>query len=681
MESTVPVVPSAEAPGGGLQRPPWKTFLIRGLIWAAIVVVCAWLTVEGLRLRYWTFQTFDTIRFIDDARRGTFWGLHASGPEGYLNQYDKMDIEVPEWQDSRFTPWLDYGPLRLAVMTLWGYWQRAYHPPDAGVALMDAWQRPYWFNTPVIRFNLAMEETAAVCAFLLTWHWVRRGTPVEERRHFLGVWQGLVAAALVWFSPDLIINAHGWPQWDNWVVPWYLLALLLASLDWWFAAGVAIAIGANLKGQMLSVAAIFVIWPLVQGRVGAAARWVVGLIFCYGLITSGWLLTYIPPPQLAAARAIQADLAVPDYPDNLFAIARHFDFGAAIWIFEMVLAAAAVPWVIRALLPVVRGTAAGSRFGTLLGARWIWIAAGAAFIFAAVYWPWLAARNRWCWYYGVLASGAVAAAALAIKPRYQLYVLAGIVGCGLQMCMLLFHATTAWWDIAVHFGAIHWPFLFTGAVSNVPAIYQIRLGWPREIDEIAFTLPAIHAHWPAILVSHGWWPAVDHDVTAKTAFNTVYLVLLLVSGIAIGIQTKRNDRRALIAFVTPWVMWFLFPVQIQERYLLYGAGAAACCIGESVAGALLGLGLTIFSLMMPFKELLDIGSSNVDDFGQKLSEAMPLIFSPGAGHTLQQYLDGTQPDIAWGILVIGLIFLYLSVTPSRRRRRPSVTRADAAPAV
>ena len=72
--------------------------------------------------------------------------------------------------------------------------------------------------------------------------------------------------------------------------------------------------------------------------------------------------------------------------------------------------------------------------------------------------------------------------------------------------------------------------------------------------------------------------------------------------------------------------------------------------------------------MMPMKILVDIGSSDLDQFGQNLSDAMPWLFSPDSGHTIQHYLDGTQPDIAWGILIIGLVFLYLSLTPSPRRQ-------------
>ena len=542
-----------------------------------------------------------------------------------------------------------------------------HHPPDPNVPLMDAWQRPYWFTAPVLRFNTVMEAFAAVCALFLTRHWVLRGSAGENHGHFHGVWQGVVAALLIWFSPDLIVNAHVWPQWDTWVVPWYLCGCLLASLDWWFAAGTAIAIGASFKGQMLPITPIFIIWPLVQGRVGASLRWSCGALFCFALIASGWLISYLPPDLLAAAQDRQVDLAVTDYPQNLFAIPRTFDIPAAVWIFEMLLVSAAVPWLLRTLMPAPMKTP-GMRWKMILRSRWSWISVGILLIFAAVFWPWLLPKNRSSWYLGHIAGGAVAASALLFPRRSQGYVLAAVAGGGLFACIGLFHGSTCWWDCAVHYGSIHWPYLFTGPTSNIPAIFQLRFGWLRDVDQIAFTLRAIHGHWPSFVTGRFWWPAFDFDVTAKTMFNAIYGVLLLTSGIAIGLQTRRNDRRALVAFVTPWIMFFLWPVQIQERYLLYAAGAAACCIGNGVGSALLGLVLTGFSAMMQMKLLVDIGSSDLDKFGQNLFRDLPWLFSPQAGHTIQQYLDGTQPDIAWGILIVGLVFLYVSLTPSPRAR-------------
>jgi hypothetical protein len=646
-------------------RLAWKPVAVRAAIWIAIAALLIFCAIEGLHLRRWLYVASDPIRFQDDMRRGTYWGLHASGPEGYLNQYDKMQPEVPEWQDNRWQPWLDYSPLRLAVMTGWGAWQWHHRPPDLNAPLMDAWQRDYDFARPVLYFNTALEGLSCLFAFLLTRHWVVRSTPSEKRNQFTGVWQGVAAAFFIWFSPDMLINAHAWVQWDTWVVPWYLAAVFFASLDWWFVAGIAIAIGINFKGQMIPVTPIFLMWPLFQRRFGAALRWLCGVTFCYALIVSGWLLTYIPPDQLSALRDKQEGMAVTDFPLDFFAVHRHFDTLAAVWVFEMLLMAGAVPWLLRVLMPEQKSQSE-SRLRAIVYSPWTWITSAGVLIAGSVYWPWLLEQNRPNWLVGLILAGAVAALALMLRPRAMPYFLAAVAGLSLFACMSLFHGDRAWYDCAVRYGSNHWPYLEIGATSNVPAYFQFRFNWSRDIDDIAFTLPAIARHWPSFITTRQWWPAVDFPVTDKMAFNSIYGFLLLLSGIAIAIQTRRNDRRALIAFVTPWLMFFLWPVQIQERYLLYGAAASACCIGESVGVALLGLGLTIFSLMMPTKELLETQWTDLDTLGNNLAQSAPHIFSSDFPRTLHTYLDGTQPDIAWGVLVIGFAFLYLSLVPSRR---------------
>ena len=79
---------------------------------------------------------------------------------------------------------------------------------------------------------------------------------------FTGWLRGLIAVLLLWYSPAMLISTRGWPIWDQWVVPFYLLAILFASLDWWFVSGVALGIGVLFKGQQTFVAAVFLLWPL-----------------------------------------------------------------------------------------------------------------------------------------------------------------------------------------------------------------------------------------------------------------------------------------------------------------------------------------------------------------------------------------------------------------------------------
>ena len=37
-----------------------------------------------------------------------------------------------------------------------------------------------------------------------------------------------VRRAFAWLEPSLILDAHAWPQWDVWILPFYLFATLAA---------------------------------------------------------------------------------------------------------------------------------------------------------------------------------------------------------------------------------------------------------------------------------------------------------------------------------------------------------------------------------------------------------------------------------------------------------------------
>ena len=88
----------------------------------------------------------------------------------------------------------------------------------------------------------------------------------------------------------MILDAHGWPQWDVWIVPFYLLAALAASTKRWFWCGCLLAAGAMLKGQLLFVAPFFVLWPLWQKRWASALRLLAGFTTTAALLVSPWLL-------------------------------------------------------------------------------------------------------------------------------------------------------------------------------------------------------------------------------------------------------------------------------------------------------------------------------------------------------------------------------------------------------
>ncbi len=426
------------------------------------------LFVEGMHLRHWVFDMTDPIHFNDDIHRGCYWGLKASGSEGYLNQYEKMRIERPEWQDAALGYLARLRPAALAG--------------DAAMGRLAACPSPArGFRAADRRLAAALGLHGARATVQHRDGCLRRhprifahstlGRPRNIRstaRHFRGVWQGCAAASLLWFNPAVLLNAYGWPSWDSWIIPWYLLAALLASTEWWFCAGLAIAIGAMFKGQQLAVAPIFVLWPLVQGRVGSALRWLSGLIFGFAAIASPWLVSYLPLDRVEAARRIQTLLPVTLYPPNLFAIPRTIDIPAIVWIAGLLIVAAAVPWILRIQLQ-----RPDSRIRAIVNSNRFWTLAAAVIILLAAYWPWFLPRNHHGWRLGLLAAAVLAAAALWFRPRHQPYVLAAATGTSLLLCMDVFHGSSAWWDCAFHFGTIHWPFMIQGLTSNIPGMLEV----------------------------------------------------------------------------------------------------------------------------------------------------------------------------------------------------------------
>jgi hypothetical protein len=95
---------------------------------------------------------------------------------------------------------------------------------------------------------------------------------------------------VAWLEPSMILDAHGWPQWDVWILPFYLFAALAALRTRWFWCGCLLAAGAMLKGQLLFVAPFFLLWPLWQKKWGDALCLLAGFTAMWAAIVSPWLL-------------------------------------------------------------------------------------------------------------------------------------------------------------------------------------------------------------------------------------------------------------------------------------------------------------------------------------------------------------------------------------------------------
>lgn len=264
--------------------------------------------LAGLWIRQWTWQVTEHIHWernarnaltwgqrvldgVDPANRGTGAATWAQAWRGYWPHYDELAAH-PEWVRER----VDYAPLRLMVAVAWAKTARA----AAGGGYVE-WEPDQTYF--MLRLNKIMELAAAVAAGLVAHHWAKRGGRSPEASLIAGI----VAGLLLWFNVAVILEAHGWPQWDIWAIPFYLLAVYAASRNAWMTAGVFVGIGALLKGQIMFAAPVLLLWALFSGRPIAALRMVIGIAWPVTIVTLPWLLRGALPwtiVLLVAAAAI-----------------------------------------------------------------------------------------------------------------------------------------------------------------------------------------------------------------------------------------------------------------------------------------------------------------------------------------------------------------------------------------
>ena len=257
--------------------------------------------VGGVQLRRWIGENTRHVRYQHDIINAFYWGQEtlkegrSVSPDnssanswtglfrGYLALYDRVKDDAYESDYG-----LDYPPLRLLTMAIWSKQVRDGYP------WIDN-EHPKLVN-PLLKINLVCELVSAAAIFFLVQLCVRRSVHAHStwpawlsREHRASIC-GLAAASVAWLEPSMILDAHGWPQWDVWILPFYLFAALAALKNRWFWCGCLLAFGAMLKGQLLFVAPFFVLWPLWQKRWPGALRVLAGFTATAALIVSPWLL-------------------------------------------------------------------------------------------------------------------------------------------------------------------------------------------------------------------------------------------------------------------------------------------------------------------------------------------------------------------------------------------------------
>src|SRR5262245_39509311 len=273
-------------------------FLRHGLL--AFLIVALFL--GGIQLRRWIGESTRHVRYQHDIVNAFYWGSETMkearrlSPDetsansltgfcrGYFALYDRVKHEAYGKDYG-----LDYPPLRLLVMAIWAKQVRNQFPwVDDG--------HPKLVN-PLLKINLLCELLSAVAIFLLVRLCLQRSSRMTRPPSLrnLSLQQsaticGLAAASVAWLEPSMILDAHGWPQWDAWILPFYLFAALAALRGRCFLCGCLLAAGAMFKGQLLFVTPFFVLWPLWQKRWSRALCVLAGFVATAALVASPWLL-------------------------------------------------------------------------------------------------------------------------------------------------------------------------------------------------------------------------------------------------------------------------------------------------------------------------------------------------------------------------------------------------------
>ena len=536
----------------------WRVWLA----WTLVILLFAGAIHWGIQLRRWAWDQSTDIRFVNSVSNAIEWGNQAR-QMGVLEVYDDLYTRYGPDGDyagqARFA--LDYPPLRLLIAHAWTSWAyEKYHVPK-GQTL--TWRPEYEFTEPMLRLNLACELAAAAGMFLLVYRWMRVcALPAPKRWWTLRISQGwgqtehleqlkalpstvglraaTCAALLIWFNPAVIFNAHVYPQWDVWLLPPLIWAIFFGLINWWLPAGIAIAISAMTKGQILLALPLLIAWPLLLGNFGAVLRLAVGLLAGVGMVVWPWMIRGEPAQLWMYHVAASAMLIV------LAGLLPHRN---ASW------------WVLRSVLALAAG------------------------VILCV--PALCVSTE-SLIYAAMLSALVIALALIGNRWWTLTALAALWAGSLALTVPLFRASMAWYEVGIVYGTRHWKQLYWCLAPNLGSILQVRFGWRyADVADMSW-VPWLHLG----------------KVPIRQVMMALYVIALVPCVIAVVRHRRNHDPRLLVAFAAPLLMAYALLPQMIERYLIWPAAMLSAYAAISFNGLLLWLVLSAIACLMMFGYML-----------------------------------------------------------------------------
>jgi hypothetical protein len=418
---------------------------------------------------------------------------------------------------------------------------------------------------------------------------------------------GLVAATLVWLNPALILEGFGFPQWDGWILPFFLIAAVLASINWWLSAGLILGVGCMFKGQLLFLAPVLLLCPLFAGWPGRFLRIMAGWTAAAGIVLWPWLVTNGSARSfITSAVAAAAMMCVlSQFRRSVLDAWRHLRSPAG-------LGRSLRPLLWLILVPVAIFTAA---------AMTLWVYGG---------------PSGWLKAWTLLLCGAILIVPWLLPRRLIEAWLVAVFAASTWLCAFLLDGRFSWFYVGFAYGARKFQQmqLSGDSLSNLPGILERRFGWHLHDRVTTTMLP---------------WLADPIDLDIRQVLAIFYFALLLLCAIGAAMQMRRRHPRFLIALTAPPILFVTLLTQMSVRYTILSAALSASMVGVSVGMSLMQFLLTVLSCVMLGTRLLHV--------------------SPNTAPVALSMFDPTHPDLGYAMLLIAAVFLYGALAPGRRAAR------------
>jgi hypothetical protein len=470
--------------------------------------------------------------------------------------------------------------------------------------------------------------------WLTLWQWVGVGAlfaavgasirmmPAEHR----GWATGLLAGMLMWLNPAILVDTHVWPQWDVWLIPPFLLAALLASVEWWFAAGVVFGVGAMFKGQFLIGAPVLLLWPLLSMRWGALTRMVLGIVVSSAVLLSPWIVLGNAPFS--------------------------WKIPAVQWIARVGVAA-----VLASVLPLLRGP-----FWRIIGSLWghkedislvrLGLVAGSvAIVFIGMIslvlarWPADGQLQRGVGMWLLLA---ILVTPWLIRRRWLGVFVSGMVGVAIWMSAWLYHGDWAWETIGFEYGTGKFDHIAMarGSNGNLASILADHFGWELHDQFITLRLANLSGALPQKLAASLGMDGNPVYLEVRQALIAIFAACLVACAAGAAINDRRNHPRFLAALAAPWMLMPNILGQMMCRYQIWGAAMSVLLIGISTGFGLVTALASLLAAGMVGNQLLDRG--------------------PERSPQLHQIMTTLSPDDGWIMLCMAALALYMAAVPGKR---------------